>query len=76
MCRAAIQLIHQVVCKHAGPNPTERYQEQTRSWGIISTRPTRATLFAAAVLEVTERGCAHASTSHAVSVVRTRRSGV
>jgi hypothetical protein len=50
-------LILQVICRHASLNHTERYQQQTTTRrGIISTRPTRTTLFATAVLEVAERG--------------------
>ena len=52
---ARMYLILQVVCRHASPNHTERYQQQTTRRGIMSTRPMRATLFAAAVLEVAER---------------------
>jgi len=61
--------------QNASSQFTERYQQQTTSWGIKSTRQTRrATLFAAAILEVAKRCCAHASSSHAMPVVGTRRS--
>ena len=67
---ARMYLILEVICKRASPNHTERYQQQTTRWGITSTRSTRVTLFAAAVLEVAKRCCAHASGAHGMSVVR------